>query len=237
MNNQILKTIDIRFKKLLVEAIDNSVDMLKDFKRENNYFTNNHRASIRWDFINDSMVRLLRSANLPYASFTAGFWTLLLFCDKIHLFSIMRQDRLNYICSNPEKNAPKYFDSLVSLNCGLNAKYSQLSIDDFEVYTANDKYNQLESICKKLPHSKKEKFTHILIVFDVVYDDIVSLKLCVVNNKFEIVEEEDILQSVLSASIPNITQENSAANNISSNNNAISRGYVKLKSFDIRKES
>ena len=237
MKNKILNTVSLDTQKMLVEAMQISCEMYKDFKMENDFYTNNHRMSIKWDLINDSMVSLLNSAKYPYTSYKAGFWELLLFCDKnlYYLFSIMRKDRFDYICSNPEKNAPKYFDSLVSLNNGLTAQVSQSVISGFDVYEANDKYNKLEDLCKNLPESQNEKFTHIVVVFDIKYSEISSLKLFVVNNKFEIVEEEDILQNVLSANIPNTTYKNDVVDNINPTDTIVKRGHVKLKNKGLKK--
>lgn len=234
MKNKILNAVSLDTQKMLVEAMTSSAEMYKEFMQENQFFTNNHRPSIRWDLINDSMVSALDSADFPYTSYKAGFWDLLLFCDKglCHIYSIMRKDRFDYICSNPEKYAPQYFDSLVSLNNGLTAQFSQSVIDGCEIYEANDKYNKLEDLCKNLPKSKSEKFTHVVVIFDIKFNEISSLKLLVVNNKFEIVEEVDVLQNVLSANIPDEPYENATADSNESTNTVIKRGHVKLKNVE-----
>lgn len=227
---KIIDGIDTDIKELLVDSLENSTYTYKEFKQDNSYFTNNHRLGVRWDLINDSLAHALEEKNFPHIAVRKGFWELLLFCDKNngYLFSVMRQNRFNYICNNPRERAPKYFEALVSLNNDLTAKVSQVTFDGYVPYFATNKNNQLESLCKNLPSPKNKKFTHIVVVFDVMYDDISSVKLYVVNNKFEIVEEVDIYQQVISARIP-VASIDSDIDNDKSNSKITQRGLVKLK--------
>ena len=203
MKNTILNKVDLDLKNILIEAMAYAVEIYKEFKMEAPFSaTHNCYASARWDSINEALTSVFQKNNIPFTILKRGFWDLILFCDKNRnfLFSAMRTERFSEICKNPENNAPKYFDSLVSLNSDLEAKASQTTLIG-NIYEANDKYNQLESICKSLPQPNDEKYTHAILLFDVKYDDIVSIKLCVVNNKFNIVEEEDIMQTVFTSRI------------------------------------
>lgn len=137
----------------------------------------------------------------------------------------MRKDRFSFICDNPEKNAPNYFDALVSLNEGLEAQASQLRFDD--CYEATDKNNQLSNLCKLLPTPNGEKYTHAVVVFDVSYDEIASIKLCIVNNRFEVVEEEDIIDVVIKSRIPRVTPDEQIINQ--EINKTKRKGFVSLK--------
>lgn len=210
MGNKILNNIDIRTKELIVDSLNNSAELFKDFKMQTPFnTTHNCYPSARWDSINETLSDSLRKCNFPFAVTKKGFWALLLFCDskKEIVFSAMRRDRFEYICDNPEKNAPQYFDALVSLNDGLEAKVSQMRLDD--CYEATDKYNQLDNLCKLLPTPSNDKFTHAVVVFDIFYDDITSIKLYIVNNRFEVVEEEDIIDSVIKSRIPLVIPDES----------------------------
>jgi len=203
MGNDILNNIDISTKELIVDSLQDSVELYKDFKEQGLFnTTHNCYPSARWDAINELFAKKFRDNNLPFANIRKGFWSLLLFCDKSNsvVFSAMRRDRFTYICGNPQKRAPQYFDSLVSLNSDLEAIASQPSFE--ECYEASDRYNQLTSLCSVLPNPKNEKFTHVVVVFDVFGDEITSIELCVINNNFEIAEQEDIMQTVLTARQP-----------------------------------
>lgn len=225
-----IDSIDTNIKELLVNSLENSTYIYKEFKQDNSYFTNNHRLGVRWDLINDSLARALEEKNLPHIAVKRGFWELLLFCDKdnSYLFSVMRQNRFNFICNNPKERAPKYFEALVSLNNDLIAKTSQVTFDGYVPYSATNKNNQLESLCRNLPSPKNKKFTHMVVVFDVMYDDISSVKLYIVNDKFEIVEEVDIYQQIISARIPVVSVDSDIIND-KANSRITQRGLVKLK--------
>ncbi|MBQ2963069.1 MAG: hypothetical protein IJE14_00280 [Clostridia bacterium] len=228
MGNKILNNIDTITKELIVDSLNNSAELFKEFKMQTPFnTTHNCYPSARWDSINETLSDSLRDLNFPFAVAKKGFWALLLFCDskKEIIFSAMRRDRFEYICDNPEKNAPQYFDALVSLNNGLEAKVSQMRLDD--CYEATDKYNQLDSLCKLLPAPSNDKFTHAVVVFDISYDEITSIKLYIVNNRFEIVEEEDIMDSVIRSRIPLVVPDKSP--DIQNNDTEKRKGLVSLK--------
>ena len=226
---KILNSIDYSLKELLVDSMNEAAGLYKDFKSQVPFNeTHNCFPSARWDAINDILSRAFQKHNIPFASTKRGFWELLLFCDSNRqvLLSAMREDRFNDICSNPEEKAPRYFDSLVSLNSELEAINSQCSLINNQ-YEACDKYNQLENLCRCLPSPKSSKYHHVILLFDVEYDEITSIRLCVINNKFEIVDEEDILQLVLSKRAESIKVDMVTENK--EQNDIVQRGFVKLK--------
>lgn len=228
MSNTVLGNIDIDMKKLIVDAMENATDLYKFFKQQSPFTTtHNCYPSARWDAINEALSNNLLKENLPFATTKKGFWDLLLFCNRENtiIFSAMRKDRFSYVCDNPEKNAPQYFDSLVTLNKNLKAIASQVTFEGS--YEASDKYNQLEILCNKLPLQKNSSITHVVVVFDVYYDEITSINLYVVNSKFEIVETEDIFDTVLQSQKPNIVPEAVFDNEESSTSKQ--KGFVKLK--------
>lgn len=229
MSNNILNNIDISTKELIVDGLQNSVELYKDFKEQGLFnTTHNCYAFARWDSINETLAQKFREMDLPFANVRKFSWALLLFCDKSKsvVFSAMRRDRFSYICGNPQKRAPQYFDSLVSLNSDLEAIASQPGFE--ECYEASDRYNQLASLCSVLPNPKNEKFTHVVVIFDVYGDEITSIELCVINNKFEIVEQEDIMQTVLTARQPVIEAEEITE---AIEQPAKQKGFVKLKNI------
>lgn len=228
MSNKILNNINIKTKELIVDSLENSAELFKEFKLQTPFnATHNCYPSARWDAINETLSESLKKQNLPFAVTKKGFWSLLLFCDerKEIVFSAMRRDRFSFICDNPERNAPNYFDALVSLNEGLEAQTSQLRFDD--CYEATDKNNQLTSLCKLLPTPNSEKYTHAVVVFDVSFDEIASIKLCIVNNRFEIVEEEDIIDTVIKSRIPQVTPDEYI--NTQETTQTKRKGFVSLK--------
>lgn len=230
---KIIDNIDYSLKELLVDSLQDSSYIYKDFKQQSQFVTtHNCYPFARWDAINESLSTKFHEEDIPFATVPRGFWTMLMFCDQKRqaLITVMREDRFNAICRNPEENAPKYLDSLVSLNKGLEAKASQTSFGN--IYESNDKYNQLESLCKCLPISTNDSYYHVILLFSISFDEITSIKLCVVNNKFEIVEEEDILQLVLyNRSKSNetiIVEQNDIPNSVPQ------KGFIKLKSKSIK---
>ncbi len=228
MGNKILNNIDIKTKEIIVDSLNNSAELFKDFKMQTPFSTtHNCYPSARWDSINEAFSDSLREFNFPFAVTKMGFWALLLFCDskKEIVFSAMRKDRFDYICDNPEKNAPQYFDALVSLNDGLEPTVSQTRL--YECYEATDKYNQLDHLCKLLPTPSSDKFTHAVVVFDVSYDEITSIKLYIVNNRFEIVEEEDLIDTVIKSRIPLVVPGESL--DTQDNDTEKRKGLVSLK--------
>lgn len=234
MSNNILNNIDISTKELIVDSLEDSVDLYKQLKELKLFnTTQNCYPSARWDSINEHLSKKLREFNLPFANIRKGFWSLLIFCDKSNsiVFSAMRENRFSYICSDPQKRAPQYFDSLVSLNNDLEAIASQMSFG--ECYAASDRYNQLTSLCSVLPNPKNDKFTHVVVIFDVYGDEITSIELCVINNKFEIVEQEDIMQTVLTARQPSIEAEEITE---ATEHPTKQKGFVKLKNIKNIKE-
>lgn len=231
---ELLDSIDYSFKEILVDALHNSAYLYKEFKLQVPFgTTHNCYPSARWDAINESFSDAFQKENIPFICTKRGFWELLLFCDreKQVVVSAMREDRFNDICRNPEENAPRYFDSLVSLNADLEANASQTSLCD--VYEATDKYNQLETLCKCLP-IPANKYNHVVLLFSIDYDEISSIKLCVVNSKFEVVEEEDLLQQIVS----NRSKETIIYNVENQESNDVpQRGFVKLKKNSTEKHS
>ena len=67
-----------------------------------------------------------------------------------------------------------------------------------------------------------------MVIFDVYGDEITSIELCVINNKFEIVEQEDIMQTVLTARQPVIEAEEITE---AIEQPAKQKGFVKLKNI------
>lgn len=226
---KIIDSIDYSLKELLVDSMNDSADLYKEFKSQAPFnATHNCFSSARWDAINEILSKAFQKHGVPFTSTKRGFWELLLFCDleRQVLLSAMREDRFNEICGNPEEKAPRYFDSLVSLNSELEAKSSQCSLIDDE-YEACDKYNQLENLCRCLPTPNGDKYHHVVLLFNVEYDEVTSIRLCVINNKFEIVEEEDILQLVLSKRSESIKINEVEESN--EQNGVVQRGFIKLK--------
>lgn len=230
MKNDIIANIDLELKKNIFDALEDSVTLYRDFKKQSPFnATHNCYGAARWDSINESLSSVFQRNDVPYALSKKGCWGMLLFCNKERdfIFSVMRRERFEDICKNPEQNAPQYFDSLVSLNNDLEAQASQTTLLN-DVYEAADKYNQLDSLCKCLPKSKKDKFNHVILLFDVEYDDIVSMKFCIVNNKFEVVAEEDVMNTVLRSRIPDSI---STVSNSKHNEDKIptEKGFLSLK--------
>lgn len=221
--------VDMIIKNLIVDSFWDSAESYKEFKLENNNATNNCYASARWDIINNEIASNLDKCNIPYSIVRTGFWSLLLFCDVKTdiLFSVMRQERFKYICANPKERAPKYFDSLVSLNSDLQACNSQTTLSGFQQYCANDRYNQLDELCNRFPKPNK-KFIHAVIVFGVDGSDITTIKICIVNNKFEILEEFDVIQDVVTNRIENTFDISKEQDSVKSTKKS-QRGFVKLR--------
>lgn len=234
MEDSILNKINIEFKTMLYNAMEDASYRYKEFKAENPFSaTHNCYAAARWDSINEVMSYYFLENDIPFSIVRRGFWSLLLFCnpEQNTLFSVMRVDRFNEICNNPESNAPKYFDSLVSLNYDLEAKASQTTLTG-KPYEANDKNKQLDILCGALPKPNDNKYTHVIVLFDVSYDDITSIKLCIVNNRFEIVDEVDVTAAVIKSRIPEEIPEVEKPSNESTSQDA-QRGFVKLKNSSI----
>lgn len=229
MKNDIVSNIDLELKKNIVDALEDSVDFYREFKAQSPFnATHNCYGAARWDSINEVLSSVFQKNDVPYALSKKGCWGMLLFCNKERdfIFSVMRKERFENICKNPEQNAPQYFDSLVSLNNDLEARLSQTTLID-DVYQATDKYNQLDSLCKCLPKSKNSKFNHAILLFEVEYDDIVSIKICIVNNKFEIVYEEDIMKTVFNSRIPDTVSTVTKSN--FDDKTSTKKGFVSLK--------
>lgn len=226
MQTEVLKKVKHEIKELLVDGLDDANDRFCDFKKNNPFeATRNCYPAARWDCINDSLKQLFLKNNIPYAITKKGFWELLLFCngDKQIVFSVMRKDRFIQICNNPEKESPQYFEALVSFNEDLEADVSQMVFDG--CYKANDKYNQKDKICDALHIFNSNNFNHVVVVFNIFDDVITSIELYVVNDKFEICENEDIIDTVLTERIPDISENPVVETPVAQKQ----KGLVKLK--------
>lgn len=234
MQTAVLKKVEHKIKELLVDGLDDANDRFCDFKKNNPFeATHNCYPSARWDCINDSLKQLFLKNNIPYAITKKGFWELLLFCnsEKQIVFSVMRKDRFIQICNNPEKESPQYFEALVSFNEDLDAEVSQIVFEG--CYKANDKYNQKDKICDALHIFKNSNFNHVVVVFNV-YDDIInSIELYVVNDKFEICESEDVIDTVFTERIPTIPESHIIETPFGQKQ----KGLVKLKASAVQETS
>lgn len=157
------------------------------------------RPFLNWDLIYRNLINAFPEGNIKYATKKCGMWEVLLLYDENSglLLSFMRDTRFDAIRRQPAEKRPIYVRSLLTLNSELQAETKQTTLFANNLDDESDLMRTLNELCLNFECDIDENSTnHALVVFSSEYGRVGMFKAFILDRDFDVVYEEDWLDSV-----------------------------------------
>jgi len=223
--------VDIDIILSAIHAIEKAIS--EDIPRhvaENNLETNNHLSFIRGDFINNNLRELTASGCGELLPFQRFGWSGRILLDRHNklTYSIATQSTLNQI-PRKHRQRPHFLQSLLAIENGdLEGRGQQLTLFDMEPFSPDTYIADFNSIVSG-NFGCFDGYRHCVITYRVQRDEIIEIKLVLLNSQFAVVEEynlDELRRPDFSQLTFSATSEDSAEREAHS---AATRSLTKLK--------
>lgn len=186
INETVIKKIVANMQEVIGDGIKEDMHHLK---------TSNSKASRVWDLLNTA---LLNNFNTPYCmsyDFKRGPWQMVMLYEKEtgFLFTIMREKRFKEISSKiiSRKNM-HYIDMFVRhLNFDLQSNIEQISLFPHSFNDETCLEERVNSLLRNLKEDGAIITRHVLVLFDIKFDELNSIRAVMVDRNLNIVVEQD----------------------------------------------
>ncbi len=159
--------------------------------------TNNSKYSLRWDLINSNILEKLTDVNIEVKIVKAGCWSFLLILNKedMTLYSLMNSKRYETICSNPQKNAPLYIQSLKELNRDLGYAINPL----FDMPDNNSEFAaRLQRMCNLFSNTTDfSEINYKILTFTTYENTVVDMNLKTLDANLNELRTEKLLDYIV----------------------------------------
>lgn len=164
--------LEIKYIRMICEAIPNAYFLHKQHIDENNFPTTNGKELYIWNYMNKNISDVLPTDKFQVVVMKRRSWAFIGIYDKEekYLYTLMREKNLTNLQKNISKNLIHYLNVLSKLNDPLKQKYEpiahQVSLFGDELYTDETDEKLDDILCDLISKVYGEINRYVLIAFD-----------------------------------------------------------------------
>lgn len=236
--NLIENKIPEDFRRRIVDCINIALnDDLPRYLKEFHPDTTNGIPHQIGDWINTNLKKYLVGNSIHVLEFKRYSWKGKVIIDEENkvTYTITRSKRIEQL-RNEKRDKPHYLQSIVGvLNAEFIATFKQMTLEGIEI----EKFEQdvLEKDCESIFNgsiNKENDFVHYVIAYETEHNEIIDIKVCLLDKDFDIVDELS-LNDYIKPDFAKLTSSSEGEPNPINETVLPNEGLISLKSKSILK--